>query len=38
MNKVIRLEIGVEGPGVPGDSVELDVELSNQEYEQMLSA
>ena len=38
MNKVIRLEIGVEGPGLLGDSVELDVELSNQEYEQMLSA
>ena len=38
MNKVIRLEIGVEGPGLPGDSVELDVELSNQEYEQILSA
>ena len=38
MNKVIRLEIGVEGPGLPGDSVELDVELSYQEYEQILSA
>ena len=38
MNKVIRLEIGVEGPGLPGDSVELDIELSNQEYEQILSA
>ena len=38
MNKVIRLEIGVEGPGLPGDSVEFDVELSNHEYEQILSA
>ena len=38
MYKVIRLEIGVEGPGLPDDYIELDVELSEQEYEHILSA
>ena len=38
MKKVIRLDISVEGPGLPGDSLEFDVELSNQEYNQILSA